>query len=585
MNRDFPIYTVKNQCQDCYKCVRHCPCKAIRVKDGSASVIPELCVACGVCYQVCPAGAKRIRDELSRAMHLLGGEREVYASVAPSWESRFPGVSTARLIAGLKKLGFAGAGETALGAQQVSAQTAKILRESGDGIHISSACPSVVEFIKRHMPEQIGNITPLLSPLLTHCKMLKARHGGSCATVFFGPCIAKKVEADAHPELLDIALTFDDLEAWFEARGVKLAELPDEGPGFDGGSAEEGRLYPIEGGMLDTLKDPAASDVVYLSLSGLKNIERALRGQSRLERGGKVFVECLSCLNGCVNGPLMKKTGSTLNELVRVASKRLKHPGSSAGRRIERPIAETPKAIRFPSLEPGEAELKGALAKIGKNCKEDELNCGGCGYPTCRDFARAMIAGKGEPEMCVSYLKRLSQQKANALIRYIPAGVVIADPNLKIVECNRRFAEMFGESSLLAFEAQPGLKGVELRQVVDFDDLFTAALNSGGDIERRNVLHGDMILDINIFTIESGRVLGAIIQDVTLAELRREQIAEKARSVIRKNILTVQKIANCLGEHMAETEILLKEVASGYNREGAKPPRPKRTDAEEGADA
>lgn len=576
MNRDFPIYTVKNQCQDCYKCVRHCPCKAIRVKDGNASVIPELCVACGVCYQVCPAGAKRIRDDLPRAMHLLSGERKAYASVAPSWENRFPGASAGKLVAALKLLGFAGVGETAAGAQQVSAKTAEMLRNAKGGIHISSACPSVVEFIKRHMPEHIGSITPVVSPLLAHCKLIKAKRGDDCAVVFFGPCISKKVEADAHPELLDIALTFDDLQLWMESRGLKFDELEDDALGFDAGSAEEGRLYPMEGGMIDTLKDPSSGDSIYVSLSGLKNIERTLRGQTKLDSGAKVFIECLSCRNGCINGPIMHKCGMTLNELVHIAAKRLVHTKSSAGRKVENEIGGQPEAVRIPSSEPGEAEIKASLQRIGKNGKSDELNCGGCGYQTCRDFVKAMIAGKGEPDMCVSYLKRLSQQKANALIRYIPAGVVIADNNLKIIECNKRFAEMFGESSALAFEAQPGLKGVELSSIVNFAELFEQAAGSGGDVERKNVLHGDMILDIDIFTIETGRVLGAIVQDVTQVELRREQIAEKARSVIKKNILTVQRIANCLGEHMAETEIILKEVASGYNRDGAKPKKPRK---------
>ena len=220
--------------------------------------------------------------------------------------------------------------------------------------------------------------------------------------------------------------------------------------------------------------------------------------------------------------------------------------------------------------------MKASLQRIGKYSKSDELNCGGCGYQTCRDFVKAMIAGKGEPEMCVSYLKRLSQQKANALIRYIPAGVVIVDEKRNIIECNRRFAEMFGEESLLAFEALPGLKGVAVGSIVGFEELFETAIETGADIERKNVLNGDMILDISIFTIEQKNVIGAIVLDVTQAELRREQIAEKARSVIKKNILTVQKIANCLGEHMAETEIILKEVASGYNQDGLKPKRIKK---------
>jgi len=228
---------------------------------------------------------------------------------------------------------------------------------------------------------------------------------------------------------------------------------------------------------------------------------------------------------------------------------------------------------------PDESSIIKTLASIGKYTKEDELNCGGCGYQTCRDFAKALIAGKAEPEMCVSHLKKLSQKKANALIKYIPAGVLIFDGAMKIIECNRRFAEMFGDSTLLAYEAEPGLKGVDIDAVLDFTDLFRTAMAGSGELERRNFVYKDMILDINIFSIEKNRVSGAIIQDVTIAEFHREKIAEKAREVIQKNILAVQKIANCLGEHMADTEIILREVASGYDNKAAILKKEKKPDA------
>lgn len=581
MDHDYPIYTIRNECQDCYKCVRHCPCKAIKVKDGSASVVPELCVACGLCYQVCPAGAKKIRSDLERARHLLKRKEKVYASIAPSWINYFTGVNEKQLAAAIKKLGFAGVGETALGAQQVSAKCAEILGKSTGGIFISSACPAAVDYIRKYLPEHTKNIVPVLSPLLSHCRMLKEAGGPDCGTVFFGPCIAKKHEADTHPELLDLALSFDDLATWMTEERLNptmLATDPEEG--FFMRNAEEGKLYPIEGGMLDTVRKQNEDDTVYLTLSGLQNIGKVLSGEVNLEFPDcKVFIECLACKGGCINGPVMKKNFMTLNDMVRIAKIRNIFKTSSAGREVEVPVSEN--IIPHPVTEevPDENAITKTLASIGKYTKEDELNCGGCGYQTCRDFAKALIAGKAEPEMCVSHLKKLSQKKANALIKYIPAGVVIFDGNMKIIECNKHFAEMFGDSTMLAYEAEPGLKGVDIDAVLDFTDLFRAAMASGGELERRNFVYKDMILDIDIFSIEKNRVAGAIIQDVTVAELHREQIAEKAREVIQKNILAVQKIANCLGEHMADTEIILREVASGYDNKAAILKKEKKPDA------
>ena len=211
-----------------------------------------------------------------------------------------------------------------------------------------------------------------------------------------------------------------------------------------------------------------------------------------------------------------------------------------------------------------EEQLRNALASVGKFTPADELNCGGCGYFSCRDFARALVANKAEVEMCVSHLRQLAQKKSNALIRYIPAGVVIVDRHLRIVECNRRFAELFDEDTVLAYDSCGGLTGAELSAFADFSDLMAAALLSGGEVERHNQVCGDKILNISVFTISPNQSVGAIIQDVTSLELHREQVSEKARAVIRKNIITVQKIARNLGEHMAETEILLREVAGSY---------------------
>jgi hypothetical protein len=175
-----------------------------------------------------------------------------------------------------------------------------------------------------------------------------------------------------------------------------------------------------------------------------------------------------------------------------------------------------------------------------------------------------MLEGKAEAAMCVSYMRKMAQKKANALIKYIPAGVVIVDSELRLIECNKYFSGLFDESNVLAYSAMPGMKGVDLAKTVPFPELFEAVLASGKDLTRENYVVGDHIFDVKIFTIENHRVVGGIIQDVTRTEMHREQIAEKARQVIRKNILTVQKVANCLGEHMAETEILLREVARGY---------------------
>ncbi|MCP3965073.1 MAG: hypothetical protein GY750_10265 [Lentisphaerae bacterium] len=258
----------------------------------------------------------------------------------------------------------------------------------------------------------------------------------------------------------------------------------------------------------------------------------------------------------------MRDTGGTIADLVATCSDAARE--SSLKRVVDIDLKESLKPEKIYYKKLSEGKVNNALDSVGKVSVEDELNCGGCGYGTCRDFARAMLEGKAEAAMCLSYLRKLAQRKSNALIKYIPAGVVIADRNLNIIECNQNFSRLFDESTRLAFEAVPGLSGVNLKKIVDFYDLFEAALASGKDVCRDNYLSGDHILNISVFTIEKHRTIGAIVQDVTQAEIHREHISEMAQEVIRKNVNTIQKMAKYLGEHMADTEILLREVASGY---------------------
>ncbi len=562
MNQNFPIYTTANECQDCYKCVRHCHCKAIRIVNARAAVIPELCVSCGECVKVCPAEAKKIRSDLSRAQYLLHSGAKVYASIAPSYVGYFKDIPIGRLAAALKRLGFVGASETAIGAQFVSAQTAELLKQAGPGVYLSTACPASVDFIRKYYPAWTDNFLPVTSPVMAHCKYLKQIYGDDIKIIFVGPCAAKKNEADRNPDDLSLAITFAALESWLKSEGISLDKMNEEP--LVPIQAEEGRVYSIEGGMNETLRSPEV-DARLLAVSGLPNIARLIEKvdlATLKESGSKIFVEMLACDGGCVNGPVMGRESSRIDILLETAA-HAPHR-SSVGREVPVNIQQLIYPDRHSEPQPEEAAILQALHRIGKYSAEDELNCGGCGYNSCREFAKAMLDGKAETSMCLSYLRKISQKTSNALIRYIPVAVVLAGQDLQVIECNRHFAELCGEDTLLAFDACGNLNGAYLDSMIDFTDLFESVLANGGEIEKFNQVSGEKILNISVFTINEGQTVGAVIQDVTQNELKREQIAERAKEVIRKNVMTVQKIARYLGEHMADTEILLKEVAGTY---------------------
>jgi iron only hydrogenase large subunit-like protein len=227
MNRLKAIYTEKNNCLDCYKCVRECPVKAIKLEDHNASIVSELCIYCGHCTQVCPANAKTIRDDVDVARKLLASGVAVAVSLAPSFVGDFDDCSPLQLIEALRRLGFTYISETALGAQWVSARTAEFLDAQESGVFISSACPSVVELVQKYHPEHLGKLTPILSPMQAHGKMLRAYYQTPLHVVFFGPCIAKKCELDSGDNYIDVALTFKDLKQWFSERGIIPGVLPE----------------------------------------------------------------------------------------------------------------------------------------------------------------------------------------------------------------------------------------------------------------------------------------------------------------------------------------------------------------------
>lgn len=558
------IYTERRECQDCHKCIRECPVKAIRVQDTVARVVPELCILCGNCVLACPHGAKQVRDDLSLAKALLKSGRRVVASLAPSFVSQLNGVRPAQLIHALRSLGFHAVSETALGAQQVSAEVRALLAGDTKQVWISSACPVVVDYIGKYRPDCLPHLSPVLSPLLSHCKLLREHFGNEIAIVFIGPCIAKKKEAEQHPELLDVVLTFEDLERWFNDEGLPLDTIQTtQADRFEPAAAEDGALYPIEGGMgrgIVGKRDKA--DTEFMSFSGLACIEQALEGIDDWRIDHSLFLELTACAGSCVNGPKAARRVSVVRrhyDVVRYAQPADKPQEATVSiheRYVPRPVTRR---------EYTEMQLREAMRSVGKYSPEDELNCGGCGYDSCRDFAQALISGNAERMMCATYTRKLAQKKANALMQRMPAAVVIVDNELKIIECNANFVRLFAENG--ETNTPVNFEGSMLASIVPCANLFRRVLEAGEDLVGHDIRFERSILNTSIFTIEPHAVVGGIFQDITEPAFQKEQIIGRARAVIQKNLKTVQQIAYLLGENAADSEIILNSIVRSFSPE------------------
>jgi len=429
-----------------------------------------------------------------------------------------------------------------------------------------------VEYIKLYMGEFTPCITDRASPLLAHARYLKKVYGEDTGIVFVGPCIAKKREADVW-QAVDCAITFQDLKKWFADAGISPAaevvapaiETSGEQTLFIPFRAAKGSLYPIDGGMIASIKKyPHSEGIHMMSVTGLDEIDKALRGLKPETLAAPLFVELLSCPGGCINGPQASCTEPTALRRMSL----LEYAEKTADTLAEaRPYMQDTLPVNVLKHQwHSDEEIRLALRQVGKFELKDELNCGSCGYDTCRSFTSAMLEHRAEKTMCVSYMRKLAQKKANGLIRAIPSGVVICDSNLHIIECNENFARLMGNDILCMFEAKPGMEGADLEKITSMARFFRDVMAvDGPDVVEHELREGKKIFQATVFSIEKGESACGVIQDVTAPQIRKDRVIRQTRRVINKNLAVVQKIAFLLGENAAETEATLNSIIESFS--------------------
>ncbi len=572
-----PIYTQVNNCRDCYRCVRRCPVKAIQVKDSHPMIIDEQCTYCGTCVIACPNGVKTIRNDVDRVKMAFLSKKRVIASVAPSYVSEFEG-NEDNFLRALYRLGFSDVSETAIGATLVSEAMDMYIRNNGVAPFVSTACPSVVELITKYRPEYIKNLAPFPSPLQAHSAYLRHLYGNDIVVVFIGPCIAKKLEAEKTPGYPDIALTFKEVKEWMEEDNIQLDTI-DTGIEVRLLPCKAGKasLYPIENGQIQASKiwDESFVSLSAVATSGSEQIKRSISGIK-----DDFFVEFLNCGGGCINGPGTDQTGSPLKRqkaIMKFTSNRLHEDNLFEGdEAFAQEIYDKGYAILngyagpanqlVPETAVSEAEIQKIMIKLGKHSKEDELNCGGCGYPSCRDMAKAIARGRAEVDMCVTKMRRDAESKVDILLSTIPHGVVIVDNELNIADCNKRFVDLFEDypAEFLDAEGLKSFRGSHIDMFVPFADKFRDQFFLSKPSQYRFNISGKVIR-VTFFLVENKRLLGAMFEDITTSTVRRETVVSKAEDVISKSLETVQQIASLLGDNAAETEIVLNSIIDEFN--------------------
>jgi len=560
------IYTNENDCRDCYKCIRNCPVEAISMIDNHAHIDKDRCIACGICIDVCPVGAQNYRKDYKKVPDLLSSGKKVILSLAPSFAGEFD-MEVSELISRILQLGFFGVSETALGAQIVTYHQRKILQES-DQTWFSSACPTFVHYIVKYKPELKKYLSPLMSPLLNHCAMLKNYYGQDTAIVFAGPCIAKKLEADQYPELLDLALTFEELKELLK----QTTKENKENAQFIPCQSNSGAIYPIDGGMIETINKMSPNSVTnssFYNISGMKNITDLIKKEEASFEKGNLFCEFLACDGGCINGSGLKDKGLSITKKERVINYYKTLPLYSEDEFIKKYDFPVKKAnydfcqpIRHKDYSITEKEK--IWRKLGKFKPEDFLDCGGCGYDTCEKFAIACIEKRAQINMCVSSMRNQAITKVQSFMKATPMGMCVIDSDLKIVECNYKFIELSVDVDIeITDELVKRVQGTPVNKFFKIDDIVRRVLLTH-ETENKIINQDNRIFSLTLFSFDGNTLAGLLVNDITEPSMKKDIITQKAKEVIKNNLLTIQKIAHLLGETAAETEITLNEIIKAY---------------------
>jgi iron only hydrogenase large subunit-like protein len=573
------IYTEVNNCQDCYKCIKVCPVKAIKFEDYSAKLIPERCIYCGDCVVVCPANAKRVRDDGEEILKGLKRKEKIIVSLAPSYLSEYSDIDTQRLISAFKEAGFYGVSETALGAELVAKKAKEWFDKQDKGVYFSSCCPTTVQLIRKFYPKYTNNITPIASPMQSHARYLKEIYK-DCKVAFVGPCISKKTELDLEDNALDYILTFQEIKTLFDTLGVMLEfTKPNEDDKFIPIKAGEGNLYPIDGGMLTNMLQDKQSiktdvqykankdeDACYLTLSGVENIQSVMNDIDKLQ-DKKYFIELLGCKGGCVMGPVAIKKRSSAFKRVQVLDNITKKVND---KEAYNKLFSTDISSSFLSIDEVKSrkftqkEIVEALKRVNKISEKDELNCGGCGYDNCKSFAVALLDGRAENDMCISFMRRVARDKTNILLKKMPQGVVIVNDSLQIVEANEKFATTMGKEMQDLFAIKPGLAGMDITKVLSFHKYFSSVLNSCVDVVEQDIRDGENYYLLSVFSVQDHSLVCGIIENMHAPEVRKDLVVTRTRDVINQNMKVVQKIAFLLGENASYTESMLNSIVESH---------------------
>ncbi|ACQ53913.1 [Fe-Fe] hydrogenase large subunit C-terminal domain-containing protein [Clostridium botulinum] len=562
----------KANCKNCYKCLRSCPVKAIKFKNHQAKIEMERCILCSRCVLVCPQNARKVVNYLDKVKKALNEKKKIVASIAPSFMGNF-NVSHGKIIASLKTLGIKYAEETALGADMTTRLYKSFLKENKQDYYITTACPSLNLLVEKYYPELVKYMLPFMSPMACHGKILKKVYGKDSFTLFIGPCTSKKAEHENYnfENSIDAVLTYEEYLTLLKENNISMENLdPLE---LDNRSLELGSYYPIDGGIISNLKDELKDkniksfyvDGVYACMDIFESIKKGHIKNS--------FIEASACVGSCIGGPeVITNNHEYYNKLEKVQNyiedrqnyiefyknktdkqNDLKNFNLNFHRGfVDKSIN---KEIQY------EEQIKNILKSMGKYSKEDELNCGVCGYNTCIDKANAILEGMAEPDMCLHFMRSKAENISNIIFENTVNCIIMVDDKLNIIEINPAAEKTFMlEKSLV--------KNKPINFLISEEDFVKVKESKNNILGKKVTIHNYGLVFIeSIIFIEKQNIFLLSLTDITEKEKNKKKLKtlkessfSAAEEVIEKQMRVAQEIASLLGETTAETKITLTKL-------------------------